>query len=78
MAMRTLEPLAAGVDSDLDLFAVMGQQRDLYAMYDDPRAALSPQARAAGNEVLAKMFGSPNASRAINPSDHAETGGRTG
>jgi hypothetical protein len=26
-----------------DLFAVMGQQRDLYAMYDDPRAALSPQ-----------------------------------
>jgi hypothetical protein len=48
-----------------DLFAVMGQQRDLYAMYDDPRAALSPQARAAGNEVLAKMFGSPDASRAI-------------
>ena len=48
-----------------DLFAVMGRQRDLYAMYDDPRAALSPQARAAGNEVLAKMFGSPDASRAI-------------
>ena len=48
-----------------DLFAVMGQQRDLYAMYDDPRAALSPQTRAAGNEVLAKMFGSPDASRAI-------------
>ena len=45
-----------------DLFAVMGQQRDLYAMYNDPRATLSPQARAAGNEVLAKMFGSPDAS----------------
>src|SRR6478735_2592788 len=48
-----------------DLFALMGQQPDLHAMYNDPRATLSPQARAAGNEVLAKMFGSPNASRAI-------------
>jgi hypothetical protein len=48
-----------------DLFSVMGRQPNLYAMYDDPQAAFSRQGRAAGNEVLAKMFGSPDASRAI-------------
>ena len=48
-----------------DLFAIMGRQTDLHSMYDDPRAAFSREGRAAGNEVLAKMFGSPNASRAI-------------
>lgn len=48
-----------------NLFALMAQQPDLYAMYDDPRAAFSPEARAAGNTVLSTMFGSPDASRAI-------------
>ena len=48
-----------------ELFAIMGRQTDLQGMYDDPRAAFSREGRAAGNEVLAKMFGSPDASRAI-------------
>ena len=48
-----------------DLFAIVGRQTDLHGMYDDPRAAFSREGRAAGNEVLAKMFGSPDASRAI-------------
>jgi hypothetical protein len=48
-----------------NLFALMGGQPDLYAMYDDPQAAFSRQGRAAGNEVLSAMFGSPEASRAI-------------
>ena len=48
-----------------ELFAIMGRQTDLHGMYDDPRAAFSREGRAAGNEVLAKMFGSPDASRAI-------------
>jgi hypothetical protein len=34
-------------------------------MYDDPAAALSGDGRAAGNEILSTMFGSPDASRAI-------------
>jgi hypothetical protein len=48
-----------------NLFALMAQQPYLYASYDDPRAAFSPQAMAAGNAVLSQMFGSPEASRAI-------------
>jgi hypothetical protein len=48
-----------------DLLAIMGRQTDLHAMYDDSNAAFSAEGRAAGNEVLAKMFGSPEASRAI-------------
>jgi hypothetical protein len=48
-----------------NLFALMAQQPALYAAYDDPRAAFSPQARDAGNAALAAMFGSPDASRAI-------------
>jgi hypothetical protein len=48
-----------------NLFALMAQQPDLYAAYEDPRVAFSPQARAAGNAVLSTMFGSPEASRAI-------------
>src|SRR5215510_9538606 len=48
-----------------DLLAIMGRQTDLHAMYDDPQAAFSREGRAAGNQVLAKMFGSPEASRAI-------------
>jgi hypothetical protein len=48
-----------------NLFALMGAQPGLHAMYDDPEAALSPQGRAAGNRALAAMFGSPDASRAV-------------
>jgi hypothetical protein len=47
------------------LFSVMGRQPDLYAMYDDPRVAFSPQGVAAGNAALSAMFGTPDASRAI-------------
>jgi hypothetical protein len=43
----------------------MGAQPDLYAMYDDPQVAFSPAGRAAGNVALSRMFGSPDASRAI-------------
>ena len=48
-----------------DLFALMARRSDLYAAYDDPRIAFSPEARDAGNAVLSTMFGSPDASRAI-------------
>jgi hypothetical protein len=48
-----------------NLFALMGAQPDLYAMYDDPQAAFSREGRAAGNAALSRMFGSPDASRAI-------------
>jgi hypothetical protein len=48
-----------------DLLGLMGRQPDLYAMYDDPKAAFSREGRAAGNAALARMFGSPDASRAI-------------
>ena len=53
-----------------DLFALMGAQPDLYAMYDDPQLAFSREGRAAGNAALSRMFGSPDASRAI--PDHAQ------
>ena len=48
-----------------NLLAVMGAQPDLHAMYDDPQVAFSREGRAAGNAALARMFGSPEASRAI-------------
>jgi hypothetical protein len=48
-----------------DLFGLMGRQPELYAMYDDPKAAFSREGRAAGNAALARMFDSPDASRAI-------------
>jgi hypothetical protein len=48
-----------------ELLSLMGRQPDLYAMYEDPGAALSREGHAAGNAVLSKMFGSPDASRAI-------------
>jgi hypothetical protein len=48
-----------------NLFALMARQPDLYAAYNDPRIAFSPEARDAGNAVLSTMFGSPDASRAI-------------
>jgi hypothetical protein len=48
-----------------NLFALMARRPDLYAAYDDPRVAFSPEARDAGNAVLSTIFGSPDASRAI-------------
>jgi hypothetical protein len=47
------------------LFSVAGQQPDLYAMYENPAAAFSPEGVDAGNAVLANIFGSPEASRAV-------------
>ena len=48
-----------------NLLALMAQRPDLYAFYDDPRVAFSPEGFAAGNAALSQMFGSPEASRAI-------------
>jgi hypothetical protein len=48
-----------------NLFGVMGHQRDLHAMYGDPKIALAPEGRAAGNDVLSVIFGSPDVSRAV-------------
>ena len=48
-----------------DLLALMGARPDLHAMYDDPRTAFSRQGREAGDAALSRMFGSPDASRAI-------------
>src|SRR5262245_5337238 len=47
------------------LLAVMGAQPDFDAMYDDPKIAFSREGRTAGNAGLSRMFGSPEASRAI-------------
>lgn len=48
-----------------NLFAVMGREQDLQTMYDDPEIAFTEQGRAAGEEVLSTIFGSPDVSRAI-------------
>jgi hypothetical protein len=48
-----------------NLFGLMGQQQRLQTMYDDPDAAFGRDGRDAGNDVLAMMFGSPDASRAV-------------
>src|SRR5262245_62158159 len=48
-----------------NLLAVMGAQPNFYEMYDDPRIAFSREGRTAGNAALSRMFGSPEASRAI-------------
>jgi uncharacterized protein DUF937 len=47
------------------LFAVMGYQQDLGAMYDNPGVAFAQQGRAAGNDVLSAIFGTPEVSRAV-------------
>lgn len=47
------------------LFDVAGRQPNLYAMYEDPDVALSPEGVAAGSAVMSNLFGSPEASRAI-------------
>ena len=58
-----------------NLLAVMGAQPNFYEMYDDPRIAFSREGRTAGNAALSRMFGSPEASRAI--ADQAQVSGRS-
>jgi hypothetical protein len=48
-----------------NLLGVMGQQQNLCAMYDDPGVAFAQEGRAAGNDVLSVIFGSPDVSRAV-------------
>ena len=60
-----LKRSTATTDGLGNLFAVMGQQRDLPAMYDDPATAFAQSGRSAGNDVLSVIFGSPDVSRAV-------------
>ncbi|MGA9442439.1 MAG: DUF937 domain-containing protein [Methyloceanibacter sp.] len=48
-----------------ELFDVAGRQPSLYAMYEDPEVALSPEGVAAGSAVMSNLFGSPEATRAV-------------
>jgi hypothetical protein len=48
-----------------ELFSVAGHQPNLYAMYENPAAAFSPEGVDTGNAVLANIFGSPEVSRAV-------------
>src|SRR5262245_33156820 len=48
-----------------NLFAMMGYQPDLHAMYDNPKVAFADNGRVAGNDVLSLIFGSPDVSRAV-------------
>jgi hypothetical protein len=60
-----------------ELFSLMGRQPELFAMYDNPSAAFSREGRDAGHAVLAKMFGTPDASRAIADQAQYASGGVT-
>ena len=60
-----LKQSTATVDGLGNLFALMGQQKDLPALFDDAKLALSPDGLAAGNLALSVIFGSPEASRAV-------------
>ncbi len=48
-----------------NLFALMGQQKDLPALFDDAKLALSPDGLAAGNLALSVIFGSPEVRQAV-------------
>src|SRR5262245_59833925 len=48
-----------------NLFGVMGLQQDLQAMHGDPKVAFTRDGRAAGNDILSMIFGSPDVSRAV-------------
>ena len=48
-----------------NLFALLGLQKDLPALYDDPKLALSPEGLAAGNQALAFILGSPKAGQEV-------------
>jgi hypothetical protein len=48
-----------------NLFAMMGQQQDLHALYDDAGTALGAKGLAAGNDALSVIFGSPAVSEGV-------------
>jgi len=48
-----------------NLFGMMGLHRDLEAMHGDPKVAFTQEGRAAGNDILSMVFGSPDVSRAV-------------
>jgi len=48
-----------------NLFGMMGLQRDLQAMHGDPKVAFTQEGRAAGNDILSMILGSPDVSRAV-------------
>ena len=60
-----LKRATATPDGLANLLAITAHQRDLRAMYDDPDTAFGQQGRAAGNDVLSVIFGSPEVSRAV-------------
>lgn len=53
-----------------NLFDMMGQQRDLQSIGTDPKVAFTREGRAAGDDLLSVIFGSPDVSRAV--ADQAE------
>jgi len=60
-----LKQSTATLDGLGKLFSMMGQQQDLHTMYDDPDMAFATEGRAAGNDALSVIFGSPDVSRAV-------------
>jgi hypothetical protein len=60
-----LKQSTSTVDGLSRFFSVIGQQKTLYALYDDPETVLEPQGLSAGNDVLSVIFGSPDVSRAV-------------
>ena len=60
-----LKQSTATIDGLGNMFALMGQQEDLPALFDDAKLALSPDGLAAGNLAASLIFGSPEASRAV-------------
>jgi hypothetical protein len=60
-----LKQSTATVDGLGNLLGMMGQQRDLPDMHNDPEAAFGPAGVAAGNDALSVIFGSPEVTRAV-------------
>ena len=60
-----LKQSTSTVDGLGNLFAVMGQQKDLHPMYEDPDTAFGSEGLAAGNDTLSVIFGSPDVSEGV-------------
>src|SRR5947208_141706 len=60
-----LKQSTATLDGLGKLFSMMGQQQDLHTMYDDPDMAFATEGRAAGNDALSVISGSPDVRRAV-------------
>jgi hypothetical protein len=60
-----LKQSTSSVDGLGNLFALMGQQKDLPGLFEDAKTALSSDGLAAGNQALSLIFGSQEASQAI-------------